>query len=1014
MTDKILFRWLVICAVVLCAAWSITSNDFQQGIDLRGGVTLSYEIDRDSIQELREAQAADSTQTLEGALNDTVRVISTRINSMGVNGLTPRAEGTRRILIQAPTLSEDQLEEIKRRMVQLGKLEFPVGIGRLKSQQDPRLRITNADGTDTTIPFNEAEFDKQRADRIAQDAPKIAEWVAANPGQIPPPELYRAGDAYLYVHEGQERPEIVWKPWSAGEAARLINNAVDSPASPYHVGRSVTQSEVQDALIAARAGKPHDDKLIVGGWLYYDPDLYGEGLRGFTGRDISNPRRSRDPDTGSLTVVYDVNEDRQGDFEDYTDSYINHSMCLVLNDEVWSNPNIQSALSDVVQITGGNPGFTQEEQSYLVDCLQSGSLKLRPTLQSEENVDATLGKEAVDRGVLATILGGVLVVVFMIFYYRVSGVVAVIALLLNLGLMVAMLMLFQAVITLPGIAGIILTIGMSVDANILIFERIREELAKGKALIASVQSGFDRAFVTIIDANLTTMITAVILYQYGVGPIKGFAVTLMAGIACALFTALFVAKTIFATALGREWITGTLKMTRWVRPDLRLDFVGKAKKTVMGSAVGIVAALAIFFGSDPYGLDFTGGTIVRISLEGEATTESIKEKVSAIKKDDGATFFPQVQVTKLIDVREVDGKTYNQFDVHLQTVQSLTPAEALGRVNSDLETIFDDRLHSVEEPTKNARTNEWSFVVRLKDPASTDSVSTDINTYVDPELGGRPFETVRVLPVSPEEDPETLVQTASLYRFDVNEKALVNKDEILSQFVQVFNAQLPKKADGTVSYAESFPKLTFVGPNVVADLKTQAIVAIILSLIALILYIWFRFKEIKYGFAAAIAVFHDVIIALGVVVLFNASGLVHVPINLPIIAGFLTIIGYSLNDTIVLFDRVRENLGNVKGTFAEVVNQSINQTLARTLLTSLTTFAVVLVLFSLNYGAESPIEGIAFTLMIGVLVGTYSSIFIASPMVIWLHGREEQAKGAGKGDRGGVGKGSLTGAPAGS
>ena len=235
---------------------------------------------------------------------------------------------------------------------------------------------------------------------------------------------------------------------------------------------------------------------------------------------------------------------------------------------------------------------------------------------------------------------------------------------------------------------------------------------------------------------------------------------------------------------------------------------------------------------------------------------------------------------------------------------------------------------------------------------------------------------MRVNPIGDVEDEATGEMTAQQYRITLNEKNLIGKEEILDQLVTAFEAKLPKTTvpgsdAATVDYGVAFPKLSFVGPNVVADLKTKAVVSVILSLIALILYIWFRFRELNYGIAAAVAVFHDVIIALGTVVIFNSIGLVHVPINLPIIAGFLTIIGYSLNDTIVTFDRVRENLGNVKGKFHEVVNLSINQTLARTLLTSMTTFAVVLVLFVLNYGAESPIEGIAFTLMIGVLVGTW-------------------------------------------
>ena len=986
MTDKIMLRWIVICVVVLLAAWSLAENPLEDnlGIDLRGGVTLTYEVDSDSI---KQARRDSSGQSLEDALEDTVRVISARINTLGVKDLSVRREGSRRILIQAPAMLDTELEEIKRRMVQLGQLEFPIGMGRIKGKKDPTLKIYNEDGSTSVVEFREADFDKQLADRIAQDWPAIRKAVGE--GRQPEENLYRPGKPYNLVHEEEARTEIVWKPWSAGEAASRLNQ----PGGDDYIERTVTQEEVQAALSNARKGAEYDKELILGGWLYFDPDWYGAGRRGFSGRDVKNVSRGEDQ-LGGKAVNYEISRDRQGDFEDYTQKFIDHAKCLVLNDEIWSNPTIQSALSDSVQITGGGTGFTEEDQTWLIDCLQSGSLRLRPSLQSEDNVEATLGDEAVASGVLATMLGGLLVVVFMVFYYRFSGVVAVVALVLNLGLMLAMLALFQATITLPGIAGIILTIGMSVDANILIFERIREELSKGKTLVSSVQTGFDRAFVTIIDANLTTVITAVILYQYGVGPIKGFAVTLMAGIACSLFTALFVAKTIFATAIGKELIRGGLNMTRWVPADLSWDFIGKVKKAAVASVVGIVAALAIFFGSDPYGLDFTGGTIVRMTLEGDVTSQEVKDQVSTISKDDGTTLFPNVAVTKLVEQREIGGKAHTSYDIHLQTVVSLDSSEAAQRVEPELRLAFAEAFDHLDEPTKDERSDEWSFTFHLKAATATESASETVNAHAD-TTGRRPFEIVRVLPVSPNPEDET----ATAFRFEINEKSLIGKDEILEKLIGVFGDKLPKESGngGAVAQALAFPKLNFVGPNVVANLKQQAIVAVILSLIALILYIWFRFKEIKYGFAAAIAVFHDVIIALGVVVLFNSLGIVHVPINLPIIAGFLTIIGYSLNDTIVLFDRVRENLGNIKGSFGEIVNHSINQTLARTLLTSLTTFAVVFILLILNYGAESPIEGIAFTLMVGVLVGTYSSIFIASPLVIWFHDREERRAKTAKG-----------------
>lgn len=983
MTDKIVFRWIVISVILGLGAWAVAVNPFQLGIDLQGGVTLTYSIDRLSIEEMQKT--AGSSGSLEAALDDTVRVISIRINTLGVKDLKVRREGTRRILIQAPQMSEAELASIKARMVQLGKLEFPIGIGGEKVSEGglgPDLRadmlqMPAEGGTFDKITWDVAKANQQLAAKVAEDWPKIRAAVDAK--QAIPPELYRPGAPFTYIDPTTKgATPIRWMPWAPGEAAKQIKIATADSTK-----LAPSKEECQIALQNAVAGKPYNPNLIIGGWLFFDPEWYGQDLKGFTGRDIGNVRRGVGS-MGDRAVNYTVNRDRQGDFYDYTNKYVKKAKCLVLNDQVWSNPVIRTALSDSVQITGGGQGFLKEEQDWLIDCLQSGSLKLRPVIESEEEIDATLGSVAQSRGVMATLIGGLLIVVFMIFYYRFSGMVAVIALMLNLGLMLAMLALFEATITLPGIAGIILTIGMSVDANILIFERIREELAKGKTLVASVQAGFDRAFVTIIDANLTTVITAVILYKYGVGPIKGFAVTLMAGIACSLFTALFVAKTLFATALRREWITGTLRMKHIVPADIRIPFVAQARKAAVASVIGVVVALSIFFVSEPYGLDFTGGTVVRMSVaaDSDISDQDVKTQVRSIKDaETGKPLYPQVEVTTLSKASRIDDKDYTSYDIHLQVTQTVTADKLRSMVEPDLKAMWATEFSSIDDVKQQGAGGDWEIRVVLKGPLSHEEIVEKVNSWTN-DRAQSPYENARV---------QAFDETRANFILVINERNYLGQNNILEQLTNLFGKHLPQKGDGGVNHAVAFPKLTFVGPNVVANLKTQAIVAVILSLIALILYIWFRFKELKYGLAAAVAVFHDVIIALGVVVTFNSLGLVHVPINLPIIAGFLTIIGYSLNDTIVLFDRVRENQGNVKGSFGEVVNLSINQTLARTLLTSVTTFVVVMILFTVNYGAESPIEGIAFTLMIGVLVGTYSSIYIASPLVIAMHNREDRA-----------------------
>ena len=283
--------------------------------------------------------------------------------------------------------------------------------------------------------------------------------------------------------------------------------------------------------------------------------------------------------------------------------------------------------------------------------------------------------------------------------------------------------------------------------------------------------------------------------------------------------------------------------------------------------------------------------------------------------------------------------------------------------------------------TKDEKEEEWVLEFKTSAKVSYEKLESATALVTD-EFGRTPLAQSHLVGLDAEDTLDGHVEATS-WQTRITD-ATLQATSVIPALQKEFATEL-KNPGG-------FSAVNYIGPNVVAGLKVMAITAIILSLIAIILYIWFRFKEVKYGVGAAVAVFHDVIVALGVVVLCNMLGLVNVPLNLPIIAAFLTIIGYSLNDTIVLFDRVRENLGNIQGDFENCVNVSINQTLARTVLTSLTTFLVVGILYVVNIGTESAIEGIAFTLMIGVVVGTYSSIFVASPVILWLAGREEAKK----------------------
>jgi SecD/SecF fusion protein len=526
-------------------------------------------------------------------------------------------------------------------------------------------------------------------------------------------------------------------------------------------------------------------------------------------------------------------------------------LAILVDNMVVSAPSIRTEITTPSGVITGMESMAAAND--LVVKLRSGSLAVKPTITNIVQVGPRLGADSIRMGVRAALLGLALVVVFMIVYYLKSGVIAVFALCLNILIILAALSTLGATLTLPGIAGIILTIGMAVDANVLIFERIREEFASAKKVRAAISSGYDKAFRTILDANLTTLITAVILYRFGTGPIKGFAVTLSFGILASMFTALFVTRLVFEILLRMRSFEDLRMLRFFSQPSI--DFAALAKKALIFS--GVIIAIGIASVATNYdsmlGIDFSGGSELLLEFDGDVDVGRVREFV--------------------------------QNDLGYKDAQ-----------------------------------------VRLTD-----------------QEGGR-----------------------------ANKVSIQSKDEIEKGTDRKIEAELGVKLLDS--------NYTSVGPAYAVTMWKRAIVAMVLSLAGIIIYIWFRF-EFVFGIAAVVALIHDVLITLGIfsgVFLFGPR-----QINLPIIAAILTIIGYSLNDTIVVFDRIREDLKIMKRlTFKGIINTSINQTLSRTVLTSLTTLLVVLALLILGGQA---VGDFAFAMCCGVVAGTYSSIFIASPILLLFH-----------------------------
>ena len=545
---------------------------------------------------------------------------------------------------------------------------------------------------------------------------------------------------------------------------------------------------------------------------------------------------------------------------------------IVLDGKHYSAPTVREPLRRNAQISGS---FTQTEAEELAIVLQSGALPVDIKITGESRTDATLGADSVTSGIYSAVVGLLLVFVFMAWFYRSAGLIADIALIINIVLVFGTMTIWGATFTLPGIAGIILTIGMAVDANVLIFERIREELAKGKNVQRSIEEGFSRAFLTIFDANITTLLTAFILGYFGEGAIKGFAYTLGIGIVASMFSALFVSRIFFDNISNKRG--GETILAGFAPRQLKtINFWGARKKAFALSA--ILAILSVLFvvgqGSKGLSVDFTGGT---------GLTYRINKKI-----ENEATYKKEIE-TKL------DKAGFKGADVGFKSQVGGTGSKQLGIL------IKETKDHFAE----------------FKDDADFSGLYKKVDTALNA--------------TSNPDDKE-----AALTRVGQNS----------------------------------------VEPIVGAKFIVMASKAVIFSLIGIFIYIMLRF-EVIFAAGALAALVHDTVISLGLFMFFGSF--LNLQVSIPVIAALLTIIGYSLNDTIVVFDRIRENGDKIKqNSMHDIMNLSINETIGRTILTSLTTFIVVAILCI--FGGSGILE-FALVLAIGVVVGTYSSMFVAAPIV---------------------------------
>ena len=601
------------------------------------------------------------------------------------------------------------------------------------------------------------------------------------------------------------------------------------------------------------------------GWFLYACKVPENGKAKVNGSHISKASQGYDQMTGDITVDLSMNDEGIDQWSRMTTENIGRLVAISMDNVVYSAPVVRSAINNGnTQISGD---FTFDEANDLAGLLNGGALPAPCVIKEQTKVGPTIGKENTRAGLLSFAIAFLVVFIYMYFYYGKAGIVADIALLANVIFIFGSLASFGAVLTLAGIAGIVLTIGMAVDANVLIFERIREEQTKGKDLAAAVKTGFQKALSSIIDANVTTLLTAIVLKVFGTGPIESFATTLIIGIFSSVFAALIISRLIFEWWLSKgNSISFDTKLTKNAFKGLNINFLGKRKMTYAFSAVMVIGSLALLFTQGiSQSVEFTGGRTYGVKFEksAENDTEFIKKQLANSMK--GAS---------------VDVKTKSSsYNVEITTNYLLNKQNAEPEVKAKL-----------DEALKNCESKLGKGVIQ--------------------------------------------------------------------------------------------PDSRFVSSKVSEELETSSKISIALSLLIIFAYIFIRFGKWQFSISAIVALFHDVIIVLGLFSLLGGILPFNMDIDQAFVAAILTVIGYSINDTVVVFDRIREDLSWKKESdFKSEINGALNSTLSRTINTSMTTFVVLLIIFVFGGAA---IKGFIFALIIGILVGTYSSMFVATPLLVDL------------------------------
>jgi SecD/SecF fusion protein len=846
----------------------------------------------------REATNAEIIEILteesKVAINNTEKILRTRIDKFGVTQPTiQKQQFTGRILVELPGVKDK--ERVRKQLKSTANLEFwntyesgevlsYIGEANAALSQlyYPDLDL-DSDTAETSDGNDEAAQVEEALDTVSTEESISEEELLGLEGDT------SATDDLLLEPEVSDEDQLKRIPLFSklSPAITETGQAMQGPVVGFAqltdtaaVNKMLKEKVVQDIL-------PRDLRLL---WSS-EPDQRANNLMRLYAIKVDT-RDNRAPLDGSVIVdasqQYDMNGQVQVSmtmnsegarkWKEITAAAASQTprrvVAIVLDNYVFSAPVVQSEIptgQSVISMGQGSRNEQIQEALDLANLLKAGALPAPANIVDESVVGPSLGQQNIDDGLMSFMIALVIVLFYMFFYYRGAGLVSDIALVANLFFLIGALASIQAALTLPGIAGIVLTIGMAVDANVLIFERVREELRNGKGVKAAVKEGYSKAYSAIIDANLTTLLTAIVLVSLGSGPIKGFATTLIIGIFTSLFSAIFITRLIFDSRLSKgKNVTFWMDWSKNILVNAKVKFISKRKLAYTISGILIILSLvSLMTRGLNFGVDFIGGRTYTVKFENAASIDAVRQTLATtFVTEDGVNVPPEV-------------KTFG----------------ASNQVKVTTKFLVDDESQGADKKVEEALT---AGLDQLNDPY-----------------------------------------------------------EILES----------RKVD----------------PSISDDFATSSTSAVIFSLLIIFAYIVFRFKKWQYGVGAVSAMFHDVIIVLGI----YSIGAGWMPFSLEIdqafIAAILTVVGYSINDTVIVFDRIREYLqDHRKEKIASVINKALNSTLSRTINTSMTTFVVLLIIFI--FGGDS-IRGFIFALMLGVLVGTYSSLFVAAPLIVDLTAR---------------------------